>query len=117
MLFGCVTTATVPSALTPLGNDTMSRSLPSHTNWTVHNDYSSENLRQATRNLASSTLAERHAQNCSCDFAGSRLNMEWSCGHNGFFSIDWLSNAMVKPKRGKRLIAVSVSDCGHITLY
>ena len=39
---------------------------------------------------------------------GSKVNVEWSCGHKGFFGIKWLTNALVKPKKTKRIIAVSV---------
>ena len=45
---------------------------------------------------------------CCVYVAGQRLNIEWSCGHQGFVSIDWLMKTTVKPRQ-KRLIAVSYS--------
>lgn len=38
---------------------------------------------------------------------GPKMMIGWSCGHQGFFYLDWLKKATAKGTKEKRLITVS----------
>ena len=41
------------------------------------------------------------------NYVGSRVNVEWSCGHKGYFELEWLASALVKPLKRSKIVAVS----------
>lgn len=80
--------------------NTFKKAAPTKSTGPLHHNYISGNFRHGSIMWAPSKVLFHY-------YIGQKITIEWSCGHRGFFHIDWLKKAMPKRTNKKQLITVS----------